>query len=438
MLLEFKIKNYKSFTDEMIFSMSAAPKQRDLEYSVLKQKVGGKEYKALCSAVVYGANASGKTNIIGAMDTLKNIVLRGDILNSSYSNSPNTASSVLELIPNNLQKQKKTVDFEIKFILDDLLVSYSLSLDLGRFLEREYKRKIIEETLKVNHKMIFQRKEGVILGNYKDIKSYLIEEDEKLLESFRKVINKTINQDKLFLVNEFGNLFAPDLVSRIVQWFKEKFIIVFGSDRVRVTPDTSRFDDAFIFVDPKLEEAAKIFGINSNSVGYINDVENNNVFLGSKLTDFEGQEVVIPSDVFESYGTIRFGNIFPLLYHGFINGATVVVDELDASIHPMAIISIANVFHNDELNKNKAQLIFNTHNPIFLNQNFFRRDEIKFVERDDETHKSIHYSLSDFKTFGPKGVRTTNDYIKNYFINRYGAIRDIDFKPIFEQALKDK
>lgn len=436
MLLEFKTKNYKSFLDEMIFSMSAAPKQKDLEYSVLKKKVGNREYKGLCSAVMYGANASGKTNIIGAMDTLKNIVLRGDILNSSYSNSPNTASSVLELIPNNLQKKKEPVSFGIKFILEDLLISYSLSLDLGRFLERDYKRKILEEKLEVNQKMIFQRNESVVLGNYKDIKSYLIEEEEELLESFRKVINKTINQEKLFLVNEFENLFAPKLVSKIIHWFKEKFVIVFGSDRVRVTPDASGFDDTLVFIDPKLEQAAKIFGINSNAIGYINDVENNNIFLGSRLTDFEGQEVVIPSDIFESYGTIRFGNVFPLLYHGFINGATIVVDELDASIHPMAIMNIANIFHNDEINKNKAQLIFNTHNPIFLNQNFFRRDEIKFVERDDETHKSVHYSLSDFKTSGPKGVRTTNDYMKNYFISRYGAIRDIDFKPIFEQTTK--
>ncbi|MDP2813255.1 MAG: ATP-binding protein, partial [Erysipelotrichaceae bacterium] len=96
------------------------------------------------------------------------------------------------------------------------------------------------------------------------------------------------------------------------------------------------------------------------------------------------------------------------------------------------------IFHNDEININNAQLIFNTHNPIFLNANLFRRDEIKFVERDDDTHCSIHYSLSDFGTTGKNGVRKNEDYLKNYFISRYGAIKDIDFTPIFENLLDDK
>ena len=113
-----------------------------------------------------------------------------------------------------------------------------------------------------------------------------------------------------------------------------------------------------------------------------------------------------------------------------------VIDEFDASIHPMALMSIIGVFHNDEINKNKAQLIFNTHNPIFLNKNLFRRDEIKFVERDDETGYSNHYSLSDFKTSGPNGVRNTDDYIKNYFVNQYGAIRNIDFSEIMQKDLQ--
>jgi AAA15 family ATPase/GTPase len=96
----------------------------------------------------------------------------------------------------------------------------------------------------------------------------------------------------------------------------------------------------------------------------------------------------------------------------------------------MVLMNIIGIFHNDEINKNGAQLIFNTHNPIFLNKNIFRRDEIKFVERDDETHESVHYSLSDIGTAGKEGVRNTEDYMTNYFVNKYGAIRQIDFAPI--------
>jgi AAA15 family ATPase/GTPase len=130
--------------------------------------------------------------------------------------------------------------------------------------------------------------------------------------------------------------------------------------------------------------------------------------------------------------------MFPLVVNAILNGGTLVVDEFDASIHPMALMSIINIFHNDDLNKKNAQLIFNTHNPIFLNKNIFRRDEIKFVERDDNNHCSIHYSLSDFGTTGKDGMRKNGDYMNKYFISRYGAIRDIDFTPIFENLLDDR
>ena len=82
-----------------------------------------------------------------------------------------------------------------------------------------------------------------------------------------------------------------------------------------------------------------------------------------------------------------------------------------------------------------AQLIFNTHNPIFLNANLYRRDEIKFVERDERTHYSSHYSLSDFGTSGPSGIRKGEDYMRNYFVDRYGAIKDVDFSSIFESLI---
>ena len=109
------------------------------------------------------------------------------------------------------------------------------------------------------------------------------------------------------------------------------------------------------------------------------------------------------------------------------------MDEFDASIHPMALMDIINIFHNDEINKNNAQLIFNTHNPIFLDSSLLRRDEIKFVERNEISGNSEHYALSDFKT--ADGVRKGEDYMSNYFVSRYGAIKDIDFSPVLESIL---
>src|SRR5574344_2603519 len=100
MLLEFKTKNYKSFVGETKFSMVAAPKQKGLDYSLCTEKIKAKNIKGLCSSVIYGPNAAGKTNIIGAMDVFRSIVLRGNIRNAEEQNSPNKAAYNLELIPN--------------------------------------------------------------------------------------------------------------------------------------------------------------------------------------------------------------------------------------------------------------------------------------------------------------------------------------------------
>src|SRR5690554_205572 len=169
MLLEFKISNYKSFKDESLFSMKVAPKQKDLHYSILKETIGNVEYKAVCSAVIYGPNASGKTNIIGALDTFKQIILRGHIRNDETKQPPNAATSLLELIPNNRLKTPKPVTFAIEFIASNLLFSYQLSLDLGLFLERDYARKVLFEELKINNKTIFYRDTTVKLKDLSGI-----------------------------------------------------------------------------------------------------------------------------------------------------------------------------------------------------------------------------------------------------------------------------
>ena len=153
MLLEFKTKNYKCFVEEACFSMTAASKQKGLDYSLMKVKTkGSKETKVLSSSVIYGPNAAGKTNIIGAMDVLRAIVLRGNIRNAEEKTSPNPAASMLELIPNNKQTDPKPVCFDVEFYEEDhdgnkLIIHYGLQIALGGFLEAEYPRKILFEVL---------------------------------------------------------------------------------------------------------------------------------------------------------------------------------------------------------------------------------------------------------------------------------------------------
>lgn len=434
MLLEFKASNYKSFKDELVFSLIPAPKQKGLDYSVQKETIEKKVYKGLCSAVIYGPNASGKTNIIGAMDTFKSIVLRGHLRNTEDKNVPNAAASALELIPNNSIENPMPVSFSIKFITDEFLIEYAFSADLGTFLDADYKRRILSEELSVNEKKIFVRGDGLEFGSFQAIESFMVNAFEQNADGAVALAKSNLYEEELFLMNGFRNMFSAKLVALISEWLDHKFMVIYRADAMQLIRKFSDPKKKSVYIEKTLNEAAVCFGINSNAIGYVVEGDNNE----AKLCSVFKQSTIgtaIPAEVFESYGTIRFVNMFPLVVNALLNGGALIVDEFDASIHPMALMNIINIFHNDEINIHHAQLIFNTHNPIFLNSNLYRRDEIKFVERDDNSHASIHYSLSDFRTVGKNGVRKNEDYMKNYFVDRYGAIKDIDFAPILEELI---
>ena len=428
-LLDFKISNYKSFFEQADFFMMPAPRQTGLDFSIQKYKVGAKIYRALSSAVIYGPNASGKTNLIGSMDTMRAIVLRGNIKNADSTASPNHASAMLELIPNQGNPPAPTTFF-IRFLENGLVVEYSFSLQLGKFLDKDFKRKIIEEKLSINEHLVFVRTDHLMLEISSTIKQYLNPSVMDNLSTAIEIAESGLNAEELFLCNGYKTIFSKELVSLVLNWFENKFMVIYRSDSLKSIRKFADPKDNTVYVDKTLTLAAKEFGITANALGYRIDGERAEL---CSIVDDHGQKAAIPAELFESYGTLRFVNEFPLIIRALLEGATLVMDEFDASIHPMALMNIISIFHNDEINKNHAQLIFNTHNPIFLDASLFRRDEIKFVERDEATNRSVHYALSDFKT--ANGVRKGEAYMNNYFVNRYGAIKDVDFSSILKKII---
>ena len=433
MLLEFKMKNFKSFKEEVNFKMIPAQKIKDIEYSLISKKIGEKEIKALCSAVIYGPNSSGKTNIIGGMEVLRSILLSGNIKDNDNIITANFAVNRLELIPN--IENNEPVYFAIKFFEKGLMIELKLVIDLGTFLDSKYDRKILQEELYINNVAIYMRKDTIEFGKIDIIQDYLIENFSK--DTAEKIAQGNLDDKELFLNGMFKTLYSKKIYEIISGWLKSKFKIIYRADRIHFSPIVSTPDEEKkFFVDKSLNKAVKDFGLTSESIAYPMNREKAQIKPLSVI-DLKQREggAVLPAEIFESFGTIRFLNIFPMILLTIKTGATLVVDELDASIHPMAIMNIINIFHNDEINTKGAQLIFNTHNPIFLNHSLFRRDEIKFVEKEEDG--SIHYALSDFGTSGKTGVRNTEDYMKNYFINKYGAIKDIDFSEIFIERNKE-
>lgn len=149
---------------------------------MLEETVDKKKYKGLCSAIIYGPNASGKTNIIGAMDTFKSIVLRGNIRNDDDKNAPNAAANALELIPNSSLENSVPISFAIKFITDGLLIEYAFSMDLGKFLEVDHPRKILSESLCLNGSAIFSRHDGIEFGALAAIAKFQVNDFEQNAE----------------------------------------------------------------------------------------------------------------------------------------------------------------------------------------------------------------------------------------------------------------
>jgi AAA15 family ATPase/GTPase len=142
---------------------------------------------------------------------------------------------------------------------------------------------------------------------------------------------------------------------------------------------------------------------------------------------------ILKADEFESFGTIRFVNLFPLVAQAMTKGSVLVIDEFDSSLHPESIMSCINAFHSFYVNINHAQLIFNTHNAVLLNSHLFRRDEIKFTDRNEDASDSVSYSLSDIGYANEASAKKGEDYMINYFRGLYGAYRDIDLCSILEK-----
>ena len=433
MFLEFKVKNFKSIKEELTLSMVPAPKQKGLDYSIQNKFVGKKKYESLSSAVIYGPNASGKSNIISAIDVFKSIVLRGNIKNSENTSTPNIAAHKLELIPYRLNEKSQVTSFRIKFIENELLFEYELEIDLGGFLEMNYDRKVVLERLTINNRKVMERTLNELFidpcKTIKNINQYFGDSINSDTADVVKIAIESMDREELFLSNGFKTIFSKQLATIILSWFENQLIVLYHSDKVRITPYILDAKEDRIYTQKTLTEAANIFGIGQNGLGY--KILNGIPTLYSTFKDGE-----VPADFYESFGTLRFVREFPIIIEAIIRGATLFVDEFDASIHPMALMNIINIFHNDDVNKHKAQIIFNTHNPIFLNAGLFRRDEIHFVERTNDG--SIHYTLADFKTTGENGVRNGADYMKNYFVNQYGAIRDVDFTPIIMSLFKEE
>lgn len=420
MLLNYKFSNFRSFCEESVLDMKPA-NIRDIPYSILCEQAN-KEYKALSSAVIYGANASGKSNAILVLAFLKELVIAGNIKNQRCI--------PVGLIPCFCNNNEEPISFSIEFINKGYHIDYTVKIGGASFLSDNLSEMHVEfESLTVNGQHIFERQSDKI------IHLFLNESLENNTKTM--LLNKaesSMLSDELFLSNGFKTLGDTNLYSIILDWFKDKLVIVRNIDYISATPkfDYEHIEDAnegeCRISDTIINKIAKEAGINYSEIHFVQDEKEKKP---KQISVIDGKGVI--ARFIESSGTMKIVNFLPLVISVMIKGGTLIVDELDSSLHPSAVFSIINAFHNDELNTRKAQLIFTSHNPIYQKAKIFRRDEIKFIERNECTSRL--YSLSDFGTSGESSVKNSTDIMKNYLTGKYGAVNYVDFSDVIREAI---
>ena len=398
MLIRFSFKNFKSFKNENCLDMEATS-LKEHEYNVAKTENG--EY--LKVSAIYGANASGKTNVLQAFDYMKKRILVSD---DSKKNSPIDEENIYSFMINNapialeveiLAKNNKIYKYGFEVLKDTIISEWLFEKRVNKFyaiFEREnnnvsMKPNKISDLVNIDERTLF-------LNIYSKI--------DRNNEDFSNVYDWFVNSMYLDLGNPNFERFINNRVSLKIlsdeNYKKEllKFIKTFdsGIEGIRTTPDSI--------------EAVK---------------SNNGIIDIEVLHRGENGELKALPFYLESNGTRKMFHLFDFFMDALKNGMVLFVDELDAKLHPLLTRYIINLFHNSKTNIGNGQLIYSTHDTVNLNKETFRRDEIWFAEKDKDGISEIYalsdYILEDDKNAGKK-VRNDATYNKDYLTGRYGAI----------------
>lgn len=194
-------------------------------------------------------------------------------------------------------------------------------------------------------------------------------------------------------------------------------------------------DDDFLIWNDLLDAFVKATDCGPQELCFRHDKrDDNELHLYSQYKTNNGFSL-IPAPLMESRGTLKMIDFVILFQKIFNEGGTLIMDEFDNALHPEIVKGIISMFGDQDLNIDGAQLIFTTHNPIFLNNKIFRRDQIIFIEKDSESYRSVLYTLADF---GSEEVRNDENYLINYFKGKYSSMPYIDFSALLKREAGDE
>lgn len=430
MLVRFVVSNFLSFNEEMEFSMIAGSNRthRHHVYNAGKTDV-------LKASALYGANGAGKSNLVKAFSFLHEMVLEGEI--HEYVNNKKFKLSS--------KNTSKPVFFEIEVSIDKILYIYGISID-NDLVNHEY---LFESGVTVDDKLIFERKTSskgntsikVAAKFSKTKKDKLLIElmEEKLLHSHELFLGKSdeVNFEEITKVRNHivENFLILDPYSRFQNLVdlitKSNYFKKFANDILQ------SFDTGINELEIESIDLAKYFGEEEEDLKkeVINLIESGKyvvypTFAGGVLISKEKNKYIVKKvvakhvsnegkNVFfdlleESDGTQRLIDFIPAFDNILRNEFTLIIDEIDRSIHPALLKTLIEKIMSAK--NTKGQLIFTTHESNLLDLRIFRQDEIWFVEKNKKSSSTQLYSLNEYKP------RYDLDIRKGYLAGRFGAI----------------
>lgn len=428
MLIEYAFQNFRSFADRTTLSMKAGA-QTTLNNNLIRRD--RKRY--LPSAVIYGPNASGKSNVIMSLSLMREIVLQGGI----DGNAPELTE--LEICPFAYNAASKPMGFDIAFENGGRCFQYALMIEVEPFSSRE-KRRIVSEMLAMSNGKrlvsLFMRDESKVSFQRTKPVLDMLGGNEKLLNELEERINKNLDPTRLFLTNAFKSIINSEIADAVIGFFRDQLFVVsdFTLKSTNLMFSMEKLPGAdFVAWNRMLDVFVKSADFGPQKIMFrskkTDDAHTAPMHLVS-LYDVGDKQVMLPADMMESRGTIKLVDFAIPFVERFAKGGVFVIDEFDSAIHPELVKGIIALFNDPNVNKEGAQLVFTTHNPIYLNNKMFRRDQILFVEKDRESYRSVLYSLADF---GSADVRNDQNYLINYFKGKYGALPYIDFAGLLKQ-----
>jgi len=400
MFKEFKFGNFRSFKEEEVLSLEAMNQKRP-ELDCFNIKEVGKD-RILKTSVIYGHNSFGKSNIFKALSTMKKIIRK--CTNPDYK---------IEVDNFKLDNQSRDLPstFELTFINNMITYRYGFEV---------LKDKIIKEWLykkNVREVSIFQRETSEnssieLNTSYNKLKKYI----------------QFTRENELFLSSMIKNN-EVDEIKEIYDWILNN-IKVFSAEELTMT------DTSLMFLEENINRKTLVNALKKADLGIENlimkeeeleipeenrkkiiEMSTHKVYDENKNTFSKAEFKFIEH---ESEGTIKLYSIIGPVLDSLKNGYTLFIDELDSKLHHNIVKYIVDLFHDLSINKNGAQLIFNTHDFYLLKEDIFRRDQVYFVDKDIYGQSSL-YSLADFK-----GLEKKSNILAHYLAGNFGAIGNVE------------